>query len=202
MPKRTTIFKQLIITVITPVIVIVVGVGFYNFYQEREEILNDRVLHIDQVKQETRDFVDLFNQAILQFETEMSSNARKFSDTLVNHIFYSTDIIEKIDLNLIRNHIKMPDNYDIYIIDTNGIIVNTTFTKDLGLNFYNFGEFFKNHFKMVWDSGEFIEDPISIEMSTKLPKKYTYQSTIDKKYIIELGIYDRTDQKPRSIIYR
>lgn len=190
MPKRTTIFKQLIITVITPVIVIVVGVGFYNFYQEREEILNDRVLHIDQVKQETRDFVDLFNQAILQFETEMSSNARKFSDTLVNHIFYSTDIIEKIDLNIIRNHIKMPDNYDIYIIDTNGIIVNTTFTKDLGLNFYNFGEFFKNHFKLVWDSGEFIEDPISIEMSTKLPKKYTYHSSRDKKYIIELGIYD------------
>ncbi len=190
MPQRTTIFKQLIITVITPVIVIMVGVGFYNFYHEREEILNDRVLHINQVKQETRDFVDLFNQAILQFENEMSINAHKFSDTLVNHIFYNTNVIEKIDLNLIRDHIKMPDNYDIYIIDTNGIIVNTTYEKDLGLNFYDFGDFFKTHFKAVWDSGQFIEDPISIEMSTKLPKKYTYHSTIDKKYIIELGIYD------------
>jgi serine phosphatase RsbU (regulator of sigma subunit) len=192
--KRTTIQRQLIITVITPVVFLIVGIGFYNFYEEREAILDERVDHIKQVKQEVNDFIDFFDQTILEFESEMSRQGRMFSDTLVNHIFKDSKYIETLDLDSLRMAIGMSKSQDLYIINRNGVIVNTTYPKDLGLNFFEMGDFFVDHFNNVWDSGEFIEDRISIEMSTKAPKKYTYHSTLDKQYVVEIGMYSEQTQ--------
>lgn len=174
---------------ITPVVFLIVGIGFYNFYEEREAILDERVDHIKQVKQEVNDFIDFFDQTILEFESEMSRQGRMYSDTLVNHIFKDSKHIETLDLDSLRIAIGMSKSQDLYIINRDGVIVNTTYPKDLGLNFFEMGDFFVDHFNNVWDSGEFIEDRISIEMSTKAPKKYTYHSTIDKKYVVEIGMY-------------
>ncbi len=190
MKKRTTIFRQLIVTVITPVVLVILGIGAYNIYSEREEIIADRQNHILQVKKEVNDFIDFFNQTILEFETEMSNQARKFSDTLVHHVFANTDLIESTDLDSLRTALGMTNSQDLYIINKQGVIVNTTYKTDLGLNFYELGDFFEPHFNNVWDSGEFMEDRISIEMSTKTPKKYSYHSTKDKLYIVEIGLYD------------
>jgi hypothetical protein len=134
--KRTTILRQLIITVITPVVFIIVGIGFYNFYQEREEILSERKTHIKQVKQEVNDFIDFFDQTILECESEMSRQARSHSDTLVNYIFKDSKDIESINLDSLRLEIGMTKSEDLYIINKQGVIVNTTYEKDLGLNFF------------------------------------------------------------------
>lgn len=187
--RRTTILRQLIVTVITPVVFIIVGIGFFNFYNEREEILEERVVHIKQVKQEVNDFIDFFDQTILEFESEMSKQGKMHSDTLVNHIFKDTKLIETMNLDSLRTAIGMTKSQDLYIVNREGVIVNTTYPKDLGLNFFEMGDFFVDHFNNVWNSGEFIEDRISIEMSTKAPKKYTYHSTLDKQYVVEIGMY-------------
>lgn len=168
---------------------VIVGIGFFNFYKERGEILDERVAHIKQVKQEVNDFIDFFDQTILEFESEMSRQGRMHSDTLVNHIFKDTKYIETMNLDSLRTVIGMTKSQDLYIVNRNGVIVNTTFPKDLGLNFFEMGDFFVDHFNNVWNSGEFIEDRISIEMSTKAPKKYTYHSTLDKQYVVEIGMY-------------
>jgi hypothetical protein len=58
MKKRTTIFRQLLYSVITPVILIIAGISVYNFFTERNQIVENRELHIDQLKTELRDFID------------------------------------------------------------------------------------------------------------------------------------------------
>ncbi|MFT7157129.1 MAG: sigma-B regulation protein RsbU (phosphoserine phosphatase) [Parvicella sp.] len=190
MKKRTTIFRQLLYSVITPVILIIAGISIYNFFTERNQIVENRELHIDQLKTELRDFIDFFDQTILEFESDMSATARNISDTLVHKVFKSTQFIESANLDSIKLLLDMDENQDIYIVDRNGTVVNTTFEKDQGLNFFEIDTFFVAHFNKVWESGKFIEDRISLEMSTMTPKKYTYHSTIDKQYIVELGIYE------------
>lgn len=78
---------------------------------------------------------------------------------------------------------------DIYIINNNGVVINTTFVNDLNLNLFTFGIEHKNFLLEVFNSRDFRSDAITIEASTKRLKKYTYQSTPDGKYIIELGSY-------------
>lgn len=169
---------------------IIGGISLYNFWNKKKEIHENRREHLAQVKSELKDFVVFFDNTISEFEHKLSKQAAHFSDTLVNHIFKNTENIETADLKEIRKQIGMTEDQDIYIVNKNGIIVNTTYPKDLGLDFFSFGEFFVNHFNHVWEVGTFVEDRISLEMSTKLPKKYTYQSTRDKLYVVELGLYD------------
>ncbi len=169
---------------------IIGGISLYNFWKKKKEIQENRQEHLTQVKSELRDFVVFFDNTIAEFEHKLSLQAEQFSDTLVNHIFKTTDSIETADLKELRKSIGMTEDQDIYIVNKNGVIVNTTYAQDLGLDFFSFGEFFINHFNHVWEVGTFVEDRISLEMSTKLPKKYTYQSTLDKQYVVELGLYD------------
>lgn len=190
MKRRATIFRQLLVTILIPVILIIGGVSIYNFLHKQKEIRENRKDHLVQVKAELKDFVVFFDNTISEFENKLSIQAERYSDTLVNHIFATTENIETTDLKELRKKIGMTDNQDIYIVNKNGIIVNTTYEQDLGLDFFSFGEFFVNHFNYCWDTGIFVEDRISLEMSTKLPKKYTYQSTLDKLYVVELGLYD------------
>jgi serine phosphatase RsbU (regulator of sigma subunit) len=84
-----------------------------------------------------------------------------------------------------------PENEDIYIISSDGIIINTTFKQDLGFNLFSLGENMKNYLNSIQKSGEFVAELFAIEQATKRPKKYTYQATRDKKYIIELGAYSK-----------
>lgn len=169
---------------------IIGGISLYNFWKKKKEIHENRQEHLSQVKSELKDFVVFFDNTISEFEHKLSTQAEYFSDTLVNHIFADTKNIEKADLKELRKIIGMSEDQDIYIVNKNGVIVNTTFAPDLGLNFFSFGEFFINHFNHVWDVGTFVEDRISLEMATKRPKKFTYQSTLDKQYVVELGLYD------------
>jgi len=44
----------------------------------------------------------------------------------------------------------------------------------------------KRYLQNIQKSGEFVGERFAIEAATKRPKKYTYQPTRDRKYIIEL----------------
>jgi PAS domain S-box-containing protein len=78
---------------------------------------------------------------------------------------------------------------DIYVINKNGIVVNTTFKKDLYLNFFNFGEEHRQLLENVFETRELAIERFGIEATTKRLKKYSYQTTKDGNYIIEIGTY-------------
>ncbi|MCH2234062.1 MAG: SpoIIE family protein phosphatase [Crocinitomicaceae bacterium] len=193
--KRTTIFRQLIISVLIPVTLLISALSLYNFYDKKKQLEASRIEAINQLQTEIGEFLEFYDITILELEQEMSADARKFSTTLVYDIFGDTKEILSTNLDSIRTVLEMPEGYDIYVIDTNGVIVNTTYSPDLGLDFFARGEYFINHFNEVWRRQEFMEDRISIEGSTRLPKKYTYQSTLDTNYVVELGIYNQPSIK-------
>ncbi len=190
--KRTTILRQLILSVLLPVVVLITVMSIYNFYDQKNQIIHTREEIIDQLQLETSEFLTFYDITILELEKAMSAEAEDYSHQLVYDVFRKTDKIEILDMDSLKLALGMPDLVDIYIIDTNGVVVNTSYDPDLGLNFYARGEYFVNHFKEVWERQVFMEDRISVEGNTRLPKKYTYQSTLDTNYIVELGIYNQT----------
>ena len=114
----------------------------------------------------------------------------EYSDLLVNKYLVNTDGIEKIDLFLLAREIGMDlRDEDIYIVDRNGEVVNTTFAEDLGLNLFSFGEKHRDHLLNVFDTGVFVPELFTVEAKTMRPRKYSYQTTRDRKYIVELGLY-------------
>jgi serine phosphatase RsbU (regulator of sigma subunit) len=190
--RRTTIFKQLIINIAVPTLLALFIFAAFNFQQTRTRLERSNNEKNRLVANEVTKILKFQDIAINLIEDDFNNRFRELNSLLVNKYFVNTDNIEKVDLRKIANEIGMdPENEDIYIIAENGVVVNTTLSDELGFNLYSLGENFKKYLAGIRESGEFTTDLFAIEDRTKRPKKFTYQATNDRKYLIELGAYSK-----------
>lgn len=187
---KTTIFRQLIFNIAIPTLLALLVVAVLNFQrtrsilessaEERNRLLSNEVTKILKFQDFTFELI----------EAELNTRLRTLNHTLVDKYFVRTDNLEQVNLYELARKLQMdPENEDIYIIDRNGVVINTTFKADYRVNLYNYGEQFRAYLSNIFESGEFVVDLFAIEANTKRTKKYSYLATHDKKYIIELGAY-------------
>ena len=190
MKQRTTIFRQLILNIVIPAILALLALGAINVQQTWSILEETSKSKSKLISEEIRQIHEMQDMAMRILENQIDPDLRRFSHQLVNSTFRNTDEIETVDLKSIQQKIGMdPLNQDIYVINRDGIVVNTTFNPDLGLNFFEFGKEHKEMLEEVWGSGTFLSEKFTIENSTKRLKKFTYIPTLDGKYLVELGIY-------------
>jgi serine phosphatase RsbU (regulator of sigma subunit) len=189
--KTTTIFRQLILNIILPVVVALITLAVINFWEVSDIYQN----HTEQSNRELRANIETVltsqDHQLQQIEKELDKKLERMSEYLVGKVFANTENIETANLNMIRREIGMnPRKEDIYIINENGIIVNTTYERDRNTNVYSFSEDFKNFIISTRQDFEFRPESFTIESSTSKLKKYTYQATKDHKYVVQIGVYN------------
>jgi serine phosphatase RsbU (regulator of sigma subunit) len=203
MKRTTTIFRQLIYNVIAPSLAALIILGIIN-YQHTKNIMveaNDNKNKI--IADEIKSVLEFQDMAFDILDNGLGQRMKGYSNLLTSMYFSNTSNIEKVNLSQIRDEIGMdPSMEDIYIINRNGVIVNTTFAKDKGLNLFSFGETHKKYLLDVLSGGKFVNERFAIEATTKRLKKYTYEPTADKKYIIEIGFYSKDADKIINFIRR
>jgi serine phosphatase RsbU (regulator of sigma subunit) len=182
--------------VIFPVVLALVLLATLNYIQTSRILTDANQTKNYVISNEIKHIMELQDIALETIEQQKDTVLGQYSRQLVEHYFANTSKIENADLKKIRDEMGMDTNYyDIYVINRNGEVVNTTFKKDLGINFFDFGESHKNVLLKVFDEGKFFAERFAVESSTKRLKKYTYQPTLDGKYIIEMGSYSpKADQ--------
>lgn len=194
--KRTTIFKQLLISIILPAFIGFIVLGIINYYRTKS-LSEDTLKYKNEViSNEIRNILEFQDMAFEILEENLNNRMSLYSNLLINNHLKQTSKIKDLDLSFLQTQIGLhPPFEDIYIIDTNGIVVNTTFRKDLKLNLFSFGESHKKMLLNVFDNDSVLLERFTIESQTKRLKKYSYQPTIDGNYIVELGFYSkRADQ--------
>jgi sigma-B regulation protein RsbU (phosphoserine phosphatase) len=189
--NKKTIFYQLVIKVIFPVIIVLVVLAAVNIQHTRNNLIdfnnrvNKNIADEIQIILESQDFtLDII-------ERNLDANIKRRSNHLVNRVFAKTDSIVTTDLNELRKKMGIDSSVvDIYIIDKRGVIVNTTFKEDLGKNtFKDFGEDFQTYIQDILLTRGYNNGDFTPENATGKLRKYSYYSTNDGKYIIELGSY-------------
>ncbi len=190
MDKRTTIFRQLIFNVVLPAVLGLLILGVLNYTHTKNILLESNKAKNAIITDEIMYIQEMQDMALDILEEGLDQKMREYSNQLANEYFKNTKGIEKDDLSAIRAKIGMGSRFeDIYIINREGTIVNTTFENDRNLNLFSFGEEHKALIEMVFGGEAFVSERFTIESQTKRLKKFTYQPTRDGKYIIELGIY-------------
>jgi phosphoserine phosphatase RsbU/P len=191
-PKKTTIFRQLIFNIVIPTLLTLLIIAVYNFYNtkalitrgndEKNSIISNEITKILKFQDLSFGFID----------GELNRRFKELSETLVNDYFKNTDNIKNADLYSIRNKVGMDTlNEDIYIVSTDGVVINTTKTADKDLNLFDFGESTKQFLRSIFKTGDFNSPAYTIEKTTKRVRKYSYYTTKDGKYIVELGAYSK-----------
>jgi sigma-B regulation protein RsbU (phosphoserine phosphatase) len=190
MKKRTTIFKQLIFNVVLPAILGLLILGVINYSHTKNILVESNVTKNQIISDEIKHIHEMQDMAMDILEEDLDIKMRNYSEVLTKEYFKNTNEIQNTDLKAIRTQIGMdPGCEDIYVIDKMGVVVNTTFESDRSLNIFSFGEEHKKLLEGVFSGGNFVSERFGIESKTKRVKKFTYQPTLDGKYIIELGIY-------------
>lgn len=190
MDKRTTIFRQLIFNVVLPAVLGLLILGILNYTHTKNILVESNVTKNRIITDEIKHIHEMQDMAMDILEEGLDIKMQKYSNVLANDIFKNTKGIDQVDLDAIRSKIGMDSRFeDIYIINENGVVVNTTFEKDRNLNLFSFGEEHKKLIEGVFTGEKFVSERFGIESTTKRVKKFTYQPTPDGKYIIELGIY-------------
>ncbi len=188
--KKKTLFRQLIIRLTPPVIVILSIISFINYTYNKE-------MHLEHYNGEKKLIINtlktllLFRDVALEIEeSSLDKRMKRLSHTLVHDYFKDTKNIDKVDLDKIRTELDFDmELEDIYIINEDGIVINTSFKKDLNLNLAHFGEKYIQFFKNLLRSNRFNRDRHAHEGATDKIRIYSYQPTLDGKFIVELGFY-------------
>jgi len=187
---KTTIFKQLIFNVVIPVIAALLVLAVVNYFNTLKILAESNTNKNNIISDGIRKVLEFQDNAFELMERNLTPMMEEYSSILVNDVFRDTKNIESTDLDQVRRNLGMDPNFiDLYIINQEGTIIHTTFEKDKGLNLFAFGEEHKQFLIHVMESRAFVNERIAIEDNTKRPKKYTYQPTLDGKYIIQIGLY-------------
>ena len=90
-------------------------------------------------------------------------------------------------MNLSRLKADLGPDYDIYVIDAAGVIVETSYGPELGQDFKKIPYFFDYLTKIRNSSGFFPDRIVHELLGTGKFRKYAYMPTPDHKYVLELG---------------
>jgi sigma-B regulation protein RsbU (phosphoserine phosphatase) len=190
--RKTTIFRQLIFNIAIPTLLALLLFAVISFQHTRSiisksnddknRIISNEIIKILRFQDIAFDLID----------EEVTLRFKDLSSVLVNKYFLNTDNIKDVDLTSLKYKLGMDSiNEDIYIISSDGIVINTTLKQDQNLNLFAFGENTKKYLQDIFASGEYVSDLFTVEDKTRRPKKFSYQATKDGKYIIELGAYSK-----------
>ncbi len=191
MKKRTSIQRQITLNVILPVAAAILLIAVLNYARTNSLLKEFEVVKNSLITEEIKGLIRFQDYTLHLIEENLDSKLREISFQLVHDKFKDTENIERVDLESILTEFELdPNLWDIYIIRDDGVIINTTFSQDSGLNYFNFGERFEDFFKkVVLKDGTFKTDRMGDEKNTNRKRKYSYQSTLDRKYVVELGVY-------------
>ena len=199
MKTKRSILQQLLVNILVPVLLIFSIVFYLTYQYNLKKVESDIQQQKKNIVEETRNLIEYYDFSMRTHEQSLIERMRDISGEI--RLVLSHETPKKVDLNTLRSTLGMdPQREDIYLIDRNLRIINTTFKPDLGLDFKKLNQTFIPFFNQIFQSGTFKEDRFGLEIKTGKIKKYSYQTSADGKTIIELGFYSKSADEFKQLL--
>ncbi|WP_343635693.1 SpoIIE family protein phosphatase [Fluviicola sp.] len=199
MKTKQSILRQLLVNILVPVLLIFSTVFYLTYQYNLDKVENDIQQQKKNIVEETRNLIEYYDFSMRTHEQSLIQRMQNVSGEIQSVL--TRQNAKTVDLNSLRSSLGMdPAREDIYLIDRNLRIVNTTFKPDLGLDFKKLNQTFIPFFNQIFRSKKFKEDRFGLEIKTGKIKKYSYQTSPDGKHIIELGFYSKSADEFKQLL--
>lgn len=200
MKQRNSILRQLLVNILLPVLGLFLFVFYLTYRYNLTKLENDSREQKANIVAETKNLIAFFDYAMRSHERSFIDRMHQTADSLQKR-FSDVQRPDDLDLYEISRQLGLDTSREhIYLINRKLVIVNTTFPKDLGLDFTKLSSNYFSFFHDLFKAGRFKEDRFGLEMKTGRIKKYAFLATKDKRYIIELGFYSPEAENLRNLL--
>lgn len=190
MKSHKNIFRQLWKTILIPfslmllvacVVSVLFSISNRQKYQEKMQ---------SNINSELRSFVELQYFSLSVIEAPLNEKIRMICETLRDGALSNTSDIENVDLYKVMAEEGLDTaTIDLYVINRNGVIVNSTEKNDLFLDFATFGDNHIAYLNKCFSNHEFGAPRFFFDSKVKRYRKYALMPTNDGKYMIEVGSF-------------
>ncbi len=182
-PKKLFAFKyKLSLLLVVVVLLVATLLGLWQLFmtnktleenfEQNKQLVSDRALaHVGDVD---RMYLLIEKPLVAESEEILQKVSKKYDETGNVDFDLSSFIVEKSGFNL-------------YVIDTNNIIIRGTDATDIGLNFALWSDFVKTLDK-IRAKKAFYSDRIDVSVRKSEMHKYAYLPSNDGKYVFEVGV--------------
>ncbi|MGV3612754.1 MAG: SpoIIE family protein phosphatase [Fluviicola sp.] len=199
MKTKRSILRQLLVNILVPVLAIFSIVFYLTYQYNLDKVESDIRQQRKNIVEETRNLIEYYDFSMRTHEQSLIQRMQDASGEI--QWVLAKQNAKSVDLKNLQLSLGMdPEREDIYLIDRNLKIVNTTFKPDLGLDFKKLNQTFIPFFNQIFRSKKFKEDRFGLEIKTGKIKKYSYQTSFDGKHIIELGFYSKSADEFKQLL--
>ncbi len=176
-----------LLIILIPTLIFISAVDYQQTNDNIKNNFNKQKINAKESIEDSIELIDNRNVMLSDiFSKQMKQNSQPFLKA-----YNQSSSIRDIRLNSVKNKMNWSmelDTVDLYVINKTGVIVNTTYKNDMGLDFKNFPDFYSK-LEAIFEKGEFTSDLITAEINTGKFKIFSYMPTPDSKYILEIGVY-------------
>ena len=177
------IILSCIFFILTPALLLL---SYADYSNAKRALENNFNFMIEQTAENIIGAYDLVEVSYRILSLSLENEMEKAFVPFINSYNKAEGIVANIDLTRLKS--QLGEEYDLYIIDANGVIIHTTFAKDQNLDFSKVAPDFNKKLQNIRKESRYQGDRISSETVTGNVRKYAYWGTPDKKYILEIGI--------------
>jgi methyl-accepting chemotaxis protein len=168
--------------------VIVSAVSYFDYQNLKGNIIAEEEKTRTQNQLYVLDAVKNVDDAYTIFDQELEKEMKKSSEKLLDY-YKRNPYVRWWNYDQLKENLG---GYDIYIINRDTVITQSSLKSDVGLDFRVISPDFSKVLTERFEKGKFFGEGMDIESLTGKTKKYTYMPTPDGKYLLELG-YDVQD---------
>ena len=202
-----TLFRRLLWSVAIPEFIIMFLVGSVSYLELKDVLVSQNRESNEVLRSEIMSLMDFQDFSLSSIERDLDKRLELASWELRELYFIDSDSIERADLKTLAHHLKLDTTREfISIIARDGKIVNSSMPGNLGYHAFDFGQEFRAFLEDVFQSPSFHPVGFVLYPADKKLHKWSYQSTRDGRYIIQLGVSSpegsRVSEAMRNIISR
>ncbi len=178
-----SIFQKSRYIIILIVFFILIFLSYTDYQNTRQVIYSKYSAQHTVVEKSILNTIKHANITYQIVEKQLNKIMREYSLIMIDKYRNNPDI-SKWNLDQLQNQFT---DYEIYIIDSNFKIIETTFKPDLGMDFSTYPAFSQLLARRM-QGDKFISDRMELSTNTGKIKKYSYIPTPDHRYLLELSI--------------
>ncbi|WP_432661854.1 sensor domain-containing diguanylate cyclase [Wukongibacter baidiensis] len=170
-------------TIMLIVLSIILSISWKNYENSRQILQSEYDIQQAMIERSIINTMERTDIASKTIEQYVNAKMRRYLKQM-RKLYKDNPEVLTWDLEKFK---KEFEDYDIYIISSDLVVINTTFEHDMGMDFKKYDNLARLLRRRL-EGNKFVADRLDISINTGQIRKYSYMPTPDHKYLLELSV--------------